>query len=79
MLCDTTSFAGSHFGATDEVEQRCFTVVDVAHDRDNRCTGNGVCMVHQCFFFGEGLRVIQGSDDRFVTHFFYQDHGSVLV
>jgi hypothetical protein len=36
VLGDATGFTRSHFGAADVVEQRSFTVVNVAHDSDHR-------------------------------------------
>ena len=37
MLGNTTGLAGSNLGATDVIQQRGFTVVNVTHHADNRC------------------------------------------
>ena len=39
VLRDTAGFACDNFGIADRIQQRCFTVVNVAHDRDDRWTG----------------------------------------
>ena len=37
VLGDAAGFARGHLGAADVVEQRGLAVIDVAHDRDDRC------------------------------------------
>ena len=38
VLGDATGLAGGDLGLADRVQQRCLAVVDVAHDRHDRCT-----------------------------------------
>ena len=38
MLRDAAGFASNNFCIADRVQKRCFTVVNVAHDRDDRRT-----------------------------------------
>ncbi len=38
VLRNTASFASDNFRTTDRIKKRCFTVVNVAHDRDDRWT-----------------------------------------
>ena len=38
MLRDTTCFTGGDAGVADRIQKRSFTVVNVAHDRDDRGT-----------------------------------------
>ncbi|MNG95139.1 hypothetical protein D3C79_541650 [compost metagenome] len=38
MLGNTTGLACCHLGGADVVQQRSFTVVNVAHDGHDRCT-----------------------------------------
>ena len=40
VLCDTSGFSGNHIGVADIVEQRCLTVVYVAHYGHDRRTGH---------------------------------------
>ena len=39
VLCDATGLAGDDVGVADVVEQRGLTMIDVAHDRDDRARG----------------------------------------
>ena len=47
MLCDTSGLTGNHIGITDIVEQRCFTMVNVTHDGNNRRSWRKII----CFIF----------------------------
>ncbi len=58
MLCDTPGFAGNHVGLADIVEQRGLTVVDMAHDGDNRRTGHEVFLI--VLLLGDGLHHFGG-------------------
>src|SRR5262249_52598123 len=42
MLCDATSLACGYFCLTDSVEQGCFSVINVTHDRDDWWNGHGL-------------------------------------
>ena len=44
-LCDTAGFLAGHAGAADRIQKGCFTVVDVAHDADDRRTGDHLGLV----------------------------------
>ena len=37
MLSDATGLTPNHIGLTQSVEQRGFTVIDMAHDGNDRC------------------------------------------
>ena len=72
MLRDTSRFTGDHVCFTDIVEQRCFTVVDVSHDRNDR----GTCLQHIfCFFFFLLDRFLNVHADKFnlESEFFCHD------
>ena len=42
VLRDAASLTRGHFGTADVIQQRCFAVVNVPHDRDHRGTGQGL-------------------------------------
>ena len=79
MLRDATGFSRGHFGGTNVIQQRRFTVIDVAHHRHHRGAGQGFGLLLQHFVVSERLWIVQCSHDRGVTHFFHQNHGGVLV
>ena len=54
-------------------------MVNVTHDRHHRGTGHERRVALRHFVVCERFRIVQSSNDRFVTQFFHQNHGSVLV
>ena len=52
-LCDAAGFLAGNIGAADGIQQGCFTMVDMAHDADDRRTGNHLGLV--LFFLTEQL------------------------
>ena len=40
MLCDRACFSGGKVGIANGVDEACFSVVDVAHEGDNRASGD---------------------------------------
>ena len=45
VLCDTAGLALCHMGMTDLVEERSFTMIDMAHDADYRRTRNHLALI----------------------------------
>ena len=79
VLGNATRLARRHFGLTDAVEQRSFTVIHVAHDGHHWCTRQELRIVRQDFFFGKCLRIVQRCHDGFVAQLFHQDHCCILI
>src|SRR5471032_2462261 len=78
VLGDTAGFASSYLGTTDVVEQRGFTVVNVAHYVHNRCTGERLTLKLQ----GLGQGIFQGGvadQGHFVAQFFGYQLSSFLI
>ena len=46
VLCDSTCLTVCHTGITNRIKKRCFSMVNVSHDTDNRRTFH-----HRCFIF----------------------------
>ena len=70
VLCDAAGLACDYVCLADVVEQRCFAVVDVAHDGHNRWTGNEI--FRRVFLFVDGVgnlgRYIFGAESELVGH-----------
>src|SRR5205807_5052219 len=50
MLCDTARFTGDNVRFANIIEQRCFTVIDMTHDRnDRRARLERLRLVHYIF------------------------------
>ena len=79
MLGDAAGLTRGHLGAANVIQQRGFTVVNVAHDSHHRRSLQGLRLLLLHLVIGEGLRIIQGGNNRLVTHFFNHDHGRVLI
>ena len=79
VLRDTASFTRSHLGMADVIEQGGLAVVDVSHDRHDRCTPYLVAAFLN--FFGQQLLVHLGRIDRLrhVTELFDDERRRVLV
>ena len=67
MLGNTARFAGNYIGFTDVVEQRCFTVVDMAHHRHDRRAREQV--FGAVFFFLNGFLNFDRNKFDFVAKF----------
>ena len=68
VLRDSAGFACSHVGQTDRIEQRSLSVVDVAHDGDDR----------RAHDLGHAGRVFEEALDRLVLHLLFDgDDGCV--
>ena len=69
VLGNATGFARRHFGGADVVQQRGFTVVNVAHDGHDRRARLGrsarITVAHQRFF-----QLVFTAQDNFVAHLF---------
>ena len=79
VLGNTTGFTGYHAGTTDIVEQRGFTMVNVTHYGNHRCTWLLITLVRNGFGNGYFQRVIGNQLGHFVTHFFNHQSGCILI
>ena len=79
VLGNSASFTGGNLGATDIVEQRCLTVVNVTHYRHNRRTRQQLDIFVWSFFIKECFRIIQLGGNRLVSKLFDHDHGRFLI
>ena len=78
VLSNTTSLTGSHLSATDVVEQRGLTVVNVTHNGNNRCAAQLFTLVvhglDQLVF-----QVALANLLDLVAHVFCNDRSSILI
>ena len=79
VLGNTTRFAGDDFGLADVVEQRGFTVVNVAHDGHDRRTLDDVTRVFVGFSHDLRFEFVFFEQDVLVSHFFGDKRGGFLV
>ena len=79
VLGNAARFALNHFGAADVVEQRGFTVVDVAHHGNDGRTGQGFRFDELLTFVQEGFRVVGSGGFANVAEFFHHNQGGILV
>ena len=82
VLCDAARFASGDIGLPDCIEQRCFAVIDVAHDGDDRRAPHQILGVLseldilRAFFFVADLI---GRSAEFTRQFFRQLYVECLV
>ena len=55
VLGNTARFTGNHVRIADVVQQRCLTMIDVTHDRDDRRTRNPIILVVLFFVSLDGF------------------------
>ena len=79
MLGNTTRFAGDDFGLADVVEQRGFTVVNVAHDGHDRRTLDDIARVFVGFSHDLRFEFVFFEQDVLVSHFFGNKRSGFLV
>ncbi len=78
VLGNTTRLTGSHFGATNVVEQRGFTVVNVTHNGNNRCAAQlFTFVVHRLNQLVFEVALANLLD--LVAHVFCNDGSSILI
>ena len=78
VLRDTARFAGLNLGFADRVKQRCLTVVNVAHDRDDRRTRDQIFRI-VFGFLDHVFNVSVGNTHHFVAEFLDDQLGCVSV
>src|SRR5471030_2036910 len=79
VLRDPARFAGRHFGATNIVQQRGLTMVDVTHDGDHRCTRLRFEVSMLTLVGQQRFRIVLFGGVGFVAHLLDQDHRGFLI
>ncbi|MNP95084.1 hypothetical protein D3C85_76270 [compost metagenome] len=79
VLGNAARFAGCNLGATDVIQQRSFTVIDVTHDGHNRCAWQGFDIGVLFTLLQQGFRIVQFRRVCRVAHFFDQNHCCFLI
>ena len=79
VLGDSSGLAGNHVSLSDVVEQGCFSVVDVSHDRNHRRPRHKILRLVSLLLGIDFLRKVGGHELDLIAELFSDEHEGLRI